>query len=491
MGSSLRPLLPASRAFACLPPPPIPAKAHATCSTKRRNHVGTSKFGRFLELQPAESTPGLVHADLAWLDPAHRPRFDVIVIGAGPAGLRLAEHVAGYGIQVCCVDPSPLSASPNNYGVWVDEFESLGLEDCLDKTWPMACVYIDDYRTKYLDRAYGRVDRSKLKTTLLGNCVLNGVKFNMAKVWGVEHREFESLVRCDDGKELKASLIVDASGFASTFVEYDKPRNHGYQIAHGVLAEVENHPFDLDKMVLMDWRDAHLGNEPFLRANNSKHPTFLYAMPFGSGLVFLEETSLVSRPALSYTEIKKRMVARLRHLGVRVKSVIEKEKCLIPMGGPLPRIPQNTVGIGGAAGLVHPSTGYMVARALALAPVLADAIAGCLGSTRIIRGKPLCRRAWNGLWTSERRWTREFYSFGMETLLRLDLNGTRRFFDAFFDLDPHLWQGFLSSRLAFGELALLSLVLFGRASNPSRFDILTKCPVPLLKMMGNLAIETI
>jgi capsanthin/capsorubin synthase len=381
---------------------------------------------------------------------------------------------------------------PNNYGVWVDEFQSLGLEDCFDKTWPMSCVYINENKTKYLNRPYGRVSRKKLKTKLIERCVSSGViKFHKAKVWKIEHKEFESSILCDDGKELKASLIVDASGFASTFTEYDKPRNHGYQIAHGILAEVDGHPFDLDKMVLMDWRDSHLGNEPYLRASNSRFPTFLYAMPFDSSLIFLEETSLVSRPVLSYMEVKRRMVARLRHLGITVKRVLEDEKCLIPMGGPLPRIPQSVMAIGGTSGVVHPSTGYMVARTMALAPVLADAIAECLGSTRMVRGKPLYHRVWNGLWPVERRYTREFYSFGMETLLKLDLNGTRRFFDAFFDLDPYYWQGFLSSRLSLQELVMLSLSLFGRASNPSRFDIVTKCPIPLAKLMGNLALETI
>ncbi|XP_059659633.1 capsanthin/capsorubin synthase, chromoplastic-like [Cornus florida] len=457
---------------------------------KIHHRIQITNSASFLDLEP-KSKPESLSFDLPRLDPSDRSRFDVIIIGAGPAGLGLAGQVSSYGIKVCCVDPSPLSAWPNNYGVWVDEFESLGLEDWLDKTWSMACVYVSDDKAKYLDRAYGRVSRNGLKTKLLEGCVSNGVKFLKAKAWSVEHQEFESLIVCDDGSELKGSLVIDASGFASTFVEYDKPRNHGYQIAHGILAEVESHPFDLDKMLLMDWRDTHLGNEPNLRVSNSRFPTFLYAMPFDSNLVFLEETSLVSRPVLSYMEVKKRMVARLRQLGIRVKSVIEEEKCLIPMGGPLPKMPQSVMGMGGTAGLAHPSTGYMVARTLALVPVLASAIAECLGSTRMIRGKPLYSRVWNGLWNLERRSMREYYCFGMETLLKLDLDGSRRFFDAFFDLDPHYWQGFLSSRLSLAELAMLSLSLFGHASNPSRFDIVTKCPVPLLRMMGNLALETI
>ncbi|XP_076935424.1 capsanthin/capsorubin synthase, chromoplastic-like [Bidens hawaiensis] len=380
---------------------------------------------------------------------------------------------------------------PNNYGAWVDELSSLGLDSCFDKTWPMACVHVNDDKTKFLDRAYGRINRKVLKMELIKGCVRNGVKFHKGKVWKVNHQEFESFVVCDDGSELKASLIVDASGFASSFVEYNKPRNHGYQIAHGVLVEVEQHPFDLDKMLLMDWRDSHLGNEPDLRARNLKTPTFLYVMPFDSNLVFLEETSLVSRPVLSYKEIKSRMAVRLRHMGIRVTKVIESEKCLIPMGGPLPVIPQPVMGIGGTAGLAHPSTGYMVARTLALTPVLAQVIVECLGSTRMVRGQPLYHRVWDGLWPVERRLTREYHTFGMEMLLKLDLNGTRSFFDAFFDLNPEYRHGFLSSRLSLMELAMLSMNLFGHASNTTRFDIVTKCPVPLVKMIGNLVVESI
>ncbi|CAM8970591.1 unnamed protein product [Rhodiola kirilowii] len=479
--------------FSPLQPPPYPKKHHNNLLiTKSSTTICCSKYGNFLDLKPELGQYTLDFPHLPTVDRSNRLRFDVVIIGTGPGGLRLAEQLSLYGIKVCCIDPSPLSMWPNNYGAWVDELEGLGdLGECFDKKWPLATVYIDDRTTKYLDRPYGRVNRKKLKMKLLENCASNGtVSFHAAKVWKVQHQEFESSVACDDGTELKASLVVDASGFASPFIEYNKsPRNCGFQIAHGILAEVDSHPFDLDKMVLMDWRDSHMGNEPYLRTSNSRFPTFLYAMPFDSNLIFLEETSLVSRPALSYVEVKKRMVARLRHLGINVKKVIEVEKCLIPMGGPLPQIPQSVVGIGSTGGLVHPSTGYTMAITMVLAPVMAHAIAQCLGSTRMIRGKSLHQRAWNALWPMKRRSAREFYAFGMETLLKLDLDGTRRFFDAFFELDPHYWHGFLSSRLSIGELALLSMSLFRHASNPSKLDIITKCPPPLVKMISKLAVD--
>ena len=50
-----------------------------------------------------------------------------------------------------------------------------------------------------------------------------------------------------------------------------------------------------------------------------KLPTFLYAMPFSDTRLFLEETSLVARPAVPFEELKQRLDARLAHYGIRIK----------------------------------------------------------------------------------------------------------------------------------------------------------------------------
>ena len=46
-----------------------------------------------------------------------------MIAGAGPAGLAVAQRVSAAGYRVCIIDPDPLAAWPNNYGVWVDEFQ--------------------------------------------------------------------------------------------------------------------------------------------------------------------------------------------------------------------------------------------------------------------------------------------------------------------------------------------------------------------------------
>jgi lycopene beta-cyclase len=76
-------------------------------------------------------------------DPAKGSYVDLVIAGAGPSGLAVGERVARAGYRVCIIDPQPLGIWPNNYGVWVDEFEAMGLSDCLEVIWPKAKVHLD------------------------------------------------------------------------------------------------------------------------------------------------------------------------------------------------------------------------------------------------------------------------------------------------------------------------------------------------------------
>lgn len=451
-----------------------------------RNGCLRAKGSALLELAPETKKENL-EFELPMYDPSKPQIMDLVVVGGGPAGLAVAQQVSAAGLSVCSIDPSPKLIWPNNYGVWVDEFEAMNLLDCLDTTWSSAVVFIDDRTKKYLDRPYGRVNRKQLKSKMMQKCILNGVRFHQAKVIKVIHEESKSLLICNDGITIQATVVLDATGFSRCLVQYDKPYNPGYQVAYGIVAEVEEHPFELDKMVFMDWRDSHLNNKKELKERNGRIPTFLYAMPFSKDKIFLEETSLVARPGLAMEDIQERMESRLKHLGIKIKSIEEDERCVIPMGGPLPVLPQRVVGIGGTAGMVHPSTGYMVARTLAAAPIVAEAIVRYLGSEQGLFGNELSAEVWKDLWPISRRRQREFFCFGMDILLKLDLEGTRRFFDAFFNLKPHYWHGFLSSRLFLPELIVFGLSLFSHASNTSRLEIMAKGTFPLLNLIWNLS----
>lgn len=45
-------------------------------------------------------------------------------------------------------------------------------------------------------------------------------------------------------------------------------------------------------------------------------------MPFSATRVFLEETSLVARPAVPFPELKRRLDARMAHMGIKVSQAV-------------------------------------------------------------------------------------------------------------------------------------------------------------------------
>jgi hypothetical protein len=91
-----------------------------------------------------EPSPWPLDIALAPHDLAELPYVDLVVAGAGPSGVAVAERVAAAGFTVCVVDPTPHAPWPNNYGAWVDEFQAMGLEDCMEVIWPKAKVWLDN-----------------------------------------------------------------------------------------------------------------------------------------------------------------------------------------------------------------------------------------------------------------------------------------------------------------------------------------------------------
>ena len=414
--------------------------------------------------------------------------YDLVIVGCGPAGLSAADEASRRGMKVALIDPTPLAPWMNNYGVWCDEFKALGFDDCYRAMWNKARVIIDDSDPdgKMLDREYAQVDRKKLKQKLIYRSVKQGVEFGYAAVESCDHSNSNySTVKLDDGRMVFAKMVLDATGHSRKLVDFDREFTPGYQAAFGIACTVEKHPFPLDTMLFMDWRDEHLS--PEFKKVNDRLPTFLYAMPFSETEVFLEETSLVARPGLDFDDLKLKMKERLDHLGVKVTKVHEEEYCLIPMGGVLPTFPQRTLGIGGTAGMVHPSTGFMVAKTMLSVRTLIGALevalkAGKRGdvtaaleaaeAAQTENGKfdanATAESVWNAIWPENDLRMRTFMCFGMETLMELDINGTRQFFDTFFDLPKDVWAGFLSWRIQPAGLLALGVQLFVLFSNYMR-----------------------
>ena len=194
-------------------------------------------------VKPVEHKPH--EHDLLALSPTSREdRVDLLIVGCGPAGLSAADRASEKGLRVALVDPRPLAVWRNNYGVWVDEFEELGLDDCFANVWPKARVVIDDEHPEgiQLDRPYAQVDRVKLKDKLLARCVRRGVRFGACAVENVRHERGGSVVTLKGGdptdpnsegagKEVHAKMVLDATGHVRKIVEFERDFTPGYQAA--------------------------------------------------------------------------------------------------------------------------------------------------------------------------------------------------------------------------------------------------------------------
>lgn len=479
-----------------------PRRPRALCVRRTRATLSAVPFDASNPSSPSNVSPIVVRppspatAPTPPTHPLESALYDVAVIGAGPAGLSLSAALCRRGVSVIVLDGAIDAPWPNHYGVWRDEFQAVDLDDCATAIYPTTAVYAGAEKIT-LDRQYLRVDRVMLKSRLLSRCVEGGVRLCKAIVRDVRHvSESESEVLfgppsrgksisngfCDfeeaqDERAVRTRLVVDCTGHALRFTATEPTsrfRAPWGQAAYGIEAEVESHPYQADQMLLMDFRDDHMQENERWQKQSDDRPTFLYVFPTGNKRAFFEETSVIAPTAVSFEELKERLFRRLAFDGVKVKRVIEEETSLIPMGGSLPSRAQRVVGFGGAACLVHPATGYMVARTVSMADMVAATIADELkGGGKGVSAMSVSEAVWKVTWSLELRRQRDFLGFGAELLGALDMDESRRFFDAFFALPQPLWSKFLCFNLdtPFDRI-YFALYFFVTASGPIRWSLL-------------------
>ena len=201
---------------------------------------------------------------------------------------------------------------------------------------------------------------------------------------------------------------------------------------------------------------------------------------------------------LTFDECKRRAYHRLAHHEIRVLGVEEEEFCYIPMGGELPSATQRVVAFGGAANMVHPSTGYHACRMLAASTDLAGAISRGLAQKK--GPDAVAADAYRALWSKQNRGQRDFQAYGGDFLMEQPVSSLRGFFSAFFQLPQASWGGFLagwpglpgneyhetwSARLQF------ALQMFAKMPNPTRLAMVLYAVQYTLKFGPNTLLRSL
>lgn len=398
---------------------------------------------------------------------------DVAVVGAGPAGLAVAAACAALGLRTVVVDPRPDRPWPQTFGAWIDELPSA--HGIVAHRWDDVRVVTDEVQVS-LRRPYGLLDNEALRRGLYRTVIEGEGTFERGRARRVEGVHGVLRLVLDDG-DLTARAVVDASGHRPALLAAPGVSTAPVQSAYGIVGRFDRPPAARDAMTFMDLSTGHLtagdltagdrtAGDFSTRGSSSEEtsarsPSFLYAMYLGADRWLVEETCLAARPAVALRELRWRLEARLSARGAHPTEVEHVERVRFPMGVPVPDRRQLIVGFGAAAGMVHPATGFHVARALRTAPVLAHALGSAIG--RDADAWETARAGWAAVWPRDALVQRRLHEAGLATLLSLDARGTQRFFELFFAAPPHEWQGYLSGAPHAVDVARTMARLFARA----------------------------
>jgi lycopene beta-cyclase len=357
----------------------------------------------------------------------------ITVVGAGPAAVSLAAALQRRGQLVTVRAPGGLKPQGHTLCAFVDQLDDAVIGDRFPR-----CLVETDAGTVDLQRAYARIDDTHGRAALAEACTVLDGRVDASTVWPT------------------GEVVVDATGHAPVLLRRENAEQ-AWQSAFGIVVRGTDVQLPPGTALFMDWRGAGV--------DDGGPPSFLYALSGDDGRLLLEETTLASWSPVPTAILRTRLEARLRRRGTVIDQVLGDEVVCFPMAGGLPRRGQHVAGFGASLGLVSPVSGYSVARALALAPVVADAIVAAdadgVGDAVV-----------DAVWTPEARSLRTLQRFALTAACGFSQREASAFFGAFFALPAPQWRGFLDGTDAVKQARSTMLTLFSTVTSSLRFRLM-------------------
>ncbi|MCB0926034.1 MAG: lycopene cyclase family protein [Mycobacterium sp.] len=385
---------------------------------------------------------------------------DVLVVGAGPAGMALAAACQRRGLATGVLDPDPDRPWTATYGTWSQELPADLPASLVAARAEGRAIAKTEHR---LGWEYSVLDVPALQSHFA--TLAAGVRFHSGRAVGLRERGAVALA---DGSELRASVVVDAGGRWRPLDRTPSPGEPAEQTAFGLILdqEIAAPLITPGEALFMDWRADH---------GEGGWPTFLYVVPLGGGRVLVEETSLARRPGLPLSALRRRLHARLSHHGIFPPNNARAERVSFRVDHPRHQ-GSGVLGFGAAAPLIHPATGFSVATSLQLAPRVAEAIAAHLPNGP----DSALAAAREVVWPRAAKLVHRIRRIGLEALLRLPPSEVQGFFEQFFALpERHRWTYLTARDDIRGNLATMGC-LFRESDNRLRRFLVTPAMRPPL-----------
>lgn len=300
-----------------------------------------------------------------------KARFDVIVVGAGPAGSSAAMEAALNGVETLLLEEhEQVGNPPHCAGILYDpDFQNLGIrvpENVVQARVKAVRIRVSDAATLKWEASFTIVDRPRLDQYLADMAVKSG-----AELWidsyarRVERRNGKVLVevlRRKSMRKVEASGVVAADGYKSQ-VRRGLGLPTELELASCLQYEVEPSPLEDD-----DVMEIYVGGE-------YAPGGYAWVVPVskGSARIGLGVRNVNRSPKHYLDEL-------MKHLCPGSKILKTMGHC-VPLSGPLPKtFDDNVLFAGDAAGQVIPSSGAGITSSITCGRIAGTVIAHAVKS---------------------------------------------------------------------------------------------------------------
>jgi geranylgeranyl reductase family protein len=311
-------------------------------------------------------------------------KYDVIVVGAGPAGSTAAKNLAERGVKVLLVDKEKFPRDKPCGG---------GLPTRVWKRFPYVIDLIDSisygsitYSSSLKYKLKVQRDKPLIATVIRKNfdyklaelAVTKGADFIYGKpVSTVEILEDKAIVTLDDGQKIESQIVIGADGFRSIIAEQLNLANKTDDICVCLIQEQQIAEEKLNKYFSKK-RILHI----FIKIKDIAGYGWIFPKKnyINIGIGEFESAVDKSKPKKNLKEVYSEFISTLKKNNILPKDF----KSVKTKGATLPIFPlektfaDRTILCGDAAGFINPITGEGIYYAMTSGEIAANVISGSL-----------------------------------------------------------------------------------------------------------------